>query len=222
MLLCIATTTSAATISYPGVTVKQGVGQSPSLLVMVGGANDESKHRNMHKLATHLSKFPEYASVAILYFAWDQGNEMRQAMSTHKNSYPSSKIVLVGHSWGGDTVLRSGSKHNQSVDLAITMDAVTSVPRIGHLERGSIKRWVNVYASRSPGWVLVGKWGSESRASKNVKVSARHSGTSKMYEAIDTLEILPVLIGSKPTKRPGSGPFPGGAPINDCRNCMLQ
>jgi len=162
---------SAANISYPGVTLQYGTSQNPSLLVMVGGAYDTgipgftSGHRALVKIAESIERLKTYDPVTVLYMTWDQGEEMQVAISEHRKKFPYSKIVLVGHSWGGDTVIRSGSAQENPIDLAVTLDAVTTIPRLGHLEAGSISRWINVYGHFSI-WEIFGKWGSEPRASQ--------------------------------------------------------
>ena len=206
LTLSLATSANAANISYPGVTLQHGSGQNPSLLVLVGGAYDTgisgitNGHRALVRIAESVERIKRYDSVTVLYMSWDQGDEMQVAINKHKKEYPSSKTVLVGHSWGGDTVIRSGSVQENSIDLAVTLDAVTTLPRLGHLERGSISRWVNVYGHASI-WGVFGKWGSEPRASQNYRVDVGHQDTIQMYTAVDTLEILPVLVGAKPVAR---------------------
>ena len=204
--LILSTNARAAAISYPGVTLQHGTSQNPPLLVMVGGAYDTgipgltAGHRALVRIAESIERLKRYDPVTVLYMSWDQGEEMQLAINEHKKKYPSSKTVLVGHSWGGDTVIRSGSVQEYPIDLAVTLDAVTTIPRLAHLERGSINRWVNVYGHISI-WEIFGKWGSEPRASKNYEVEAGHQNTIRMYTAVDTLEILPVLLGSKPAVR---------------------
>lgn len=207
IVLNTASGVSAANIVYPGVTLQHGSSRNPSLLVMVGGAYDTGipgltkGHRALKKIAESIERLEKYDPVTVLYMSWDQGKEMQVAINEHRNKYPYSKVVLIGHSWGGDTVLRSGSVQDSPIDLAVTLDAVTTLPRLGQLERGSISRWINVYGHTSI-WKIFGKWGNDSRASKNYRVEeAGHQDTLEMYLAVDTLEILPVLLGAKPARR---------------------
>jgi len=192
---------ASVNIAYPGETLQLGSIANPPLLIMVGGALDRVGHKSMYKTAKAVTKTSYYSPVTVLYLTWEQVPEINLAISRHRRAYPTTRIVLVGHSWGSDTVIRVGSIQNPPIDLAVTLDGVSTIPRLSPLKQGSIKRWVNAYGRISL-WTLVGKWGKQPLAAVNMRVGAGHSDVRKLYKGIDTLEILPVLIGRKPYVRP--------------------
>jgi len=206
--LSFAISTAAGNIAYPGETLQLGSEANPHLLILVGGALDRVGHKSMYKTAKAVAKTAYYAPVTVLYLTWEQVPEIHLAIRRHRAAYPTARIVLVGHSWGSDTVIRVGSVQNPPIDLAVTLDGVSTIPRLTPLEQGSIKKWVNAYGRISL-WTLVGKWGEQPLASKNMRVMAGHSDVRKMYKGIDTLEILPVLLGRKPYVRPENKSAPG-------------
>jgi len=215
-------TTAAAeeTLSYPGETLQLGKHRNPPLLVMVGGALDRTAHKAMYKVANAVPRIKTYAPVTVLYFTWD--SDVALAVTTHREFYPTSKVVLVGHSWGGDTVITSGSAHEEIIDLVVTLDGVSKTLQKEPRERGSVKRWINAYARLSL-WSLLGKWGEVPGASKNVNVpAAAHTDVKDMYKAVDTLEILPVLLNRKPKARAENIPSPAQSTLFHNRDLMLQ
>ena len=199
--LGFSTTSVAGEVAYPGETMQLGTDSNPPLLMLVGGALDRVGHKSVYNTAKAVKKTKYYAPVTVLYMTWEQVSQIRQALDTHRTNYPKAKIVMVGHSWGADSVVRVASAQDAAIDLVITLDGVSTVPRLSSLKQGSIKRWVNAYGRISL-WTLVGKWGEQKLASKNLRVAAGHSDVRKMYKAIDTMDILPVLIGRKPYLRP--------------------
>ena len=194
-------TATAANLTYPGETLQLGSAVSPPLLILVGGALDRHGHKSMYNTAKAVSKTPYYAPVTVLYLTWEQVSQIKLAITRHRNKHPAARVVLVGHSWGADTVIRVASEQDPPIELAVTLDGVSSIPRLTDLKQGSIKKWVNAYGRISL-WTLVGKWGEQPLASVNRLVPAAHSEVRKLYKGIDTLEILPVLIGRAPYVRP--------------------
>lgn len=56
------------------------------------------------------------------------------------------KIVLVGHSWGGDRVIRLAEDNPQiEIALLVTLDPVSRSKNGQQVKPNNVKRWLNVY-----------------------------------------------------------------------------
>jgi thioesterase domain-containing protein len=64
--------------------------------------------------------------VDVMYFTWDQENESMNAVKEHLRNYPSSPVVMIGHSYGGDTAFKVADKLGKdvSIKLLVTLDPV--------------------------------------------------------------------------------------------------
>jgi pimeloyl-ACP methyl ester carboxylesterase len=105
--------------------------QSKPLLILYGGAGDNSISNTVLKLKNRLEgQYREIGNggkgVDVMYFTWDQENESMNAVKEHLRNYPSSPVVMIGHSYGGDTAFKVADKLGKdvSIKLLVTLDPV--------------------------------------------------------------------------------------------------
>jgi pimeloyl-ACP methyl ester carboxylesterase len=105
--------------------------QSKPLLILFGGAGDNSISNTVLKLKNRLEgQYREIGNggkgVDVRYFTWDQENESMNAVKEHLRNYPSSPVVMIGHSYGGDTAFKVADKLGKdvSIKLLVTLDPV--------------------------------------------------------------------------------------------------
>ncbi|MFN9548606.1 MAG: hypothetical protein ACK6AD_16350 [Cyanobacteriota bacterium] len=104
---------------------------STPLIIFFGGAGDSSVSETVKTLASALQK--RYRSsgsgsekVLIKYFPWDGEAASTNAIRVHLRVFPNSSIILVGHSYGGDTAFKVADKleKDKRVKLLVTLDPV--------------------------------------------------------------------------------------------------
>lgn len=119
------------------------------------------------------------------YLEWeDSESKIAQYVTQHLNQYPASPLVVIGHSYGGDTALDVADEledtgNGISVQLVVTLDPVSRVDpqaAIGQTAR-NVGWWTNVYVSGVDDVsdvvaVVGGAWGHEDAAKKNIEVKA--------------------------------------------------
>ena len=101
------------------------------IIILFGGAADDTISNTVKNLASRLQK--KYASsgsssgkIAIKYFTWSEEAASRVAIEEHMRKYPSSSVILVGHSYGGDTAYAVADNFgkNMRIELLVTLDPV--------------------------------------------------------------------------------------------------
>ena len=122
---------------------------------------------------------------------------------------PSAPIVLIGHSYGGDSAYDIGMRNKRAIDLIVTLDPV-SHDWLPKSSRGI--RWWNAYRRNVPFgifpmWPLAvigdcdalaalgGVWGAEMGADRNIDVTAAsddHCDATGMYKPFHK-EVVAVL-----------------------------
>ena len=104
---------------------------STHLIIFFGGAGDSSVSETVKTLASALQK--RYRSsglgsekVFIKYFPWDEEAASTNAVREHLKGFPNSSIILVGHSYGGDTAFKVADKLEKDIRirLLVTLDPV--------------------------------------------------------------------------------------------------
>ena len=89
------------------------------LVVLFGGAFD-----NKSEIVETLAKDLGGSFVDVEYYEHDEGNPARAYIKNHLKLYPNSPVVLIGHSWGGDTAYGLTNDWDIPVQLLGTLDAV--------------------------------------------------------------------------------------------------
>ena len=173
------------------------------LLVMYGGAWDEDTE-TMKSLARDLGK-----SLEVAYYSHSESNLSRDNIKSYLRDRPSSPIVLLGHSWGGDTAYGVASDWGIKIQLLGTLDAVGGRAYPGanftefkeHLRKPSnVEKWRNVWI-KPPGAIICilglgyfwnwnncvadtgAPWGYQKYAS-NVRFRGDHTDVYGMLEKI--------------------------------------
>lgn len=121
------------------------------LLVAYGGALD-SQTGIVKGLATRLEN---NISGVVLYHTYDEEFISSNLIREHLKRFPSSPVVLMGHSYGGDTAYGAAEGWNRNIRLLVTLDPVSGrayPPRLKftefkrHLKRPSnVTNWINVF-----------------------------------------------------------------------------
>ena len=116
------------------------------LVMFIGGANDP-EYGPVLKYT-----FPEYnrkneSYQDIGYGAWQTGSSLK-SLALHWLAQK-QKVVFIGHSWGGDTVMdvaRELSESGKELELIVTLDPVSRWgPRQDQAKPKGVKKWLNVY-----------------------------------------------------------------------------
>jgi pimeloyl-ACP methyl ester carboxylesterase len=126
----------------PGITAN-----SPTLVIFVGGGGD-SKTSIVEGFAKSDGIKAELGNRRIEYFTHDQAAAIMAMIAAQPRG---TRIVLVGHSWGGDTVAQITAalgRQGRPVDTLITVDPVgrgLSDEFFRRVRAGS-REWVNIRA----------------------------------------------------------------------------
>lgn len=131
----------------------------------------------------------------IGYGAWQTGASIK-GLALHWMAQ-GQKVVLVGHSYGGDTVMdisRELSDAGKAIELVVTLDPVSRIgPRANQPKPTGVKKWLNVYvdyenAGRSGAnriALLGGVWGHCENADQNSTflngTGAEHAYANSMF-----------------------------------------
>ena len=179
------------------------------LLVMYGGARDE-KTEIMKGFVQKLKNSGDYEN--ILYFHYDEQNSSQAAIQTHLKLYPQSPILLIGHSWGGDTAYGVAKDWGSEIELLVTIDAVGGRAYPGwsflnnftefkrHLKKpDNVTKWVNVWID-PPGFIAcffgigaffnnncvadAGASWSHQRLAENIEFKGNHADVEKMFTSV--------------------------------------
>ena len=193
---------------YSGLTYAAG---NPSkckpLLVAYGGALD-SQTGIVKGLATRLkNNIPG----VVLYHTYDEEFISSNLIRGHLKRFPSSPVVLMGHSYGGDTAYGAAEGWNRNIRLLVTIDPVGGrayPPRLKftefkrHPKRPSnVASWINVFID-PPGALqcilLLGyvwnwdnciadtgaQWGHQENA-RNRKFEGNHADVDGMFRLVE-------------------------------------
>ena len=146
------------------------------LVMFVGGANDPGSDVVLGDTFAPYNLKNEHIQ-DIGYGAWQTGASIK-GLALHWMSQ-GQKIVLVGHSYGGDTVMdvsRELSEAGKEVELIVTLDPVSRFgPTSDQPKPSGVKKWLNIYVNYSKsklGWAnfvasIGGPWGYCNNADKN-------------------------------------------------------
>jgi acetyl esterase/lipase len=124
--------------------------QRPTLVIFVGGLFDGTSGlvRDVHNdLRSHVER--SGVSVEARCASHDQGPILRAWI---RDAAPSTRIVVVGHSWGADTAAQAVARLGQEgllVDQLVTIDPVGNGVTEAYLRRvraGTLE-WINVNAA---------------------------------------------------------------------------
>ena len=163
-----------------------------ALVVCVGGAGDQTINGNVIRLRSWLRDGYSKHGVQFKYYTHDKPREIARAINDHGIKHPTKPIVVIAHSWGGNTVINDAVNYvSVPISLIMTLDPVSKRAH-GDGNGTSRKppktnRWVNVYSTRkktSGDFTAIagGRWHSETEADLNVKT------TSKSHE--ETIELF--------------------------------
>lgn len=137
------------------------------------------------------------------HYAWDQRDEIIEDIMKHK---PSQPIVLVGHSFGGDTIVEIANELNtiergfRKVDLMVTLDSVgvnnDMIPQnVGHN--------INFIADGPYHFINDGPNLAKDYLKTKVENMLRHEAHSELDDSVDIqsriLQEIDKLIDSKST-----------------------
>jgi hypothetical protein len=97
------------------------------LLIFYGGFRDENTQivKNLkEKIEKIYTQSPKMKYLVVEYYPWDKYTESINYIQNHLKNYPNSPIVLVGHSYGGDTAYVVARSLGAKVQLLVTLDPV--------------------------------------------------------------------------------------------------
>lgn len=164
-----------------------------ALLVIFGGFFDDHTD-NVESWAKPMETSSPYPNTEVHYFSWvTRENTVRKLVEEHVQKYPEAPVVVVGHSYGGDTareVLKS--LNPTSVQLYVTLDAVSRTNTLaadlfGGYKPKNVNRWVNLWVEWKPtadNFVALagGHWKSQKEADVNIKRGdLTHASSRSMF-----------------------------------------
>ena len=97
------------------------------LLIFYGGFRDENTQivKNLkEKIEKIYTESPKMKYLAVEYYPWDKYTQSINYIQNHLKNHPNSPIVLVGHSYGGDTAYVVARSLGAKVQLLVTLDPV--------------------------------------------------------------------------------------------------
>ncbi len=108
------------------------------LTILVGGVFDASRTQQVQRQLKNIHDPNKY------YFTHDQLGQIIELITRTAEENPCEPIILIGHSFGGNTAAKAAKK-TRLVNLLITADAVSgwSTP----LPSGIADVWVDIYTS---------------------------------------------------------------------------
>jgi|GEM_PF-4105468 len=142
------------------------------VVVFIGGFGD-ALNRNVVRVFCAYDAAWEHTRKLYFGYDADRGGMMRAI----RDSARGGPVVLVGHSYGGDTAYELADSLGARVRLLVTLDPVSprregqSVPR-----PAAVGRWINVRVGSAPGLsscglagVLGGAWGPQPAADADLR-----------------------------------------------------
>ena len=97
------------------------------------------------------------------YYHWDIGRkQILDTINTYRSKCPKSKVIILGHSYGGDTAMDIAERlpSNQKIVL-VTLDPVSNYDSFNYSRSvpSSVEYWINAYVSKGPhdwvGWMPI-------------------------------------------------------------------
>lgn len=100
-------------------------------------------------------------------------------------------VVLIGHSYGGDTAYVVAKELPGSYELTlITLDPVARKGVSNKLSKGSVSRWVNLYrsakesrADNAIAWIGI-SWRKQMSADRNLVFEGNHNSVGQMMQRV--------------------------------------
>ncbi len=192
----------------PSHALKELVPPHQALLVIFGGFFDKSWTENVKSWAKELS----YPNTVVRYFAHDAENRAVRVILEHLRENMSGPVIIVGHSWGGDTAMDAANALNKvgpgvKIELAVTLDAVSwgdMQQNFGGLKTKNIQKWINVWNKGTGVTDLVatlgGHWGDETGA-ENVKLERdqnfTHADSERMFQVATVQTALKQALANR-------------------------
>jgi len=196
---------------------------SKPLLIFYGGGGDRDISGNVRNWVLPLiNSYSSIEGLTIKYYPFTDnfipigGNaEVIQFINNHIRNYPNSPIILVGHSYGGDSAYEAIDNINKKVDLLVTLDPVSNFRTSQRAKPTNVLRWVNVWTSDS--WSvgdvvaeLGGDWDRQDNADQNIELQCvPHGKSQRMYIEVET-QVLNTL------RNRGISPTTGSSAVNNC------
>jgi thioesterase domain-containing protein len=173
----------------PGITAN-----SPTLVILIGGGGDKTT-RVVGRLLEPGPFRQDLGHRELAYFHHDQADDIMDRISAAPEA---TRIVIVGHSWGGDRaaqVAAAMGQRGRPVDTLITIDPVgnhTSDDYYRRVRWGS-REWINVRAvperpNFSDRVARMGRrYGDEplNRATRHIRAPFNHSEFARMLRFQD-------------------------------------
>jgi pimeloyl-ACP methyl ester carboxylesterase len=124
----------------------QSVSHPAPLVIFVGGAGDSFMALVRTAADAYQEEHPDHQ---VEYFDVDEGPRLLSRLRDHRRQPDASPIVLIGHSWGGDTSYEVARQITEagSIDLWITLDAVSRFTSAPADKPASVVSWINVFAN---------------------------------------------------------------------------
>lgn len=193
----------AGIIIFSMASISPAYAKCEPLLVFYGGAADE-RSGIMKGFVQELKDSGAYEN--LLYFHHDEQNPSQAAIQGHLKLYPRSPLILIGHSWGGNTAYGVAKDWDSEIDLLVTLDAVggRAYPKWNFEEfkedlkkPDNVAKWINVWID-PPGFLTCvfglgyfwqrnnciadtgATWGYQQWA-KNIEFEGDHVDIGKMF-----------------------------------------
>ncbi len=121
-------------------------------IVFIGGNSDDSSKVMWGLKTTVAHSLKKHATSAISYYFWNvDSEELANRIEQHHKRCPKTKIIILGHSWGGDTAMDvcEDLQIDNSVML-ITLDPVSICDTYNWSTKRpkSINYWINSYVRK--------------------------------------------------------------------------
>jgi len=126
---------------------------SNTQVVFVGGGGDGAWPNGTTIVQNYESAFESnYASKSQFYSHWDIGTIMGISGNSDPFNKTGDPLIVVGHSWGGDSAVEASKQTDAShdVELLVTIDPVGTAD----WNDGS-QYWIEVYINPPPRWTQV-------------------------------------------------------------------
>ena len=152
------------------------------LLIFVGGAMDDIYRPLLHGVFVPY-RLQNSEQQDIIYAT--HGAHAGLIEIIHKWHDEGQKVALIGHSWGGQTVLDIARKLQQihgserKIDLLVTLDPVSRRFLAKRQEKpANVSRWINIYVDYNRASLersnliarIGGYWGHCNHADRNIKM----------------------------------------------------
>ena len=146
-------------------------------LVVIGGASE-----HIHKTCLYVVS-SRIVTSSFSYFQWHHKNIIQKYIQTLPQE---QKIIILGHSWGGQTAAQICEKMPQRIKLLITLDPVGWKDNF-YFPKKSV-RWINVipqannFSLNNMIATLGHRWKNRQEA-ENININCDHCSIDKMLDA---------------------------------------